>query len=303
MRENTSKYFDRDLSSQPEEVSIPIISYWKDAWMRFYANRLALISLLILIFLILCAIIIPFISRYTYHDTHLFCRNQPPSIRFPFGTDELGRDLFTRVWLGARVSLFIGITVAIIDMFIGVLYGAFAGLVGGKVEELMMRFADVLYSVPYLLVVILLIVIMNAGIMTVVFALTITGWINMARIVRGQILQIKEYDYVIAAHMFGGTKWHILIHHLIPNCIGSIVTTMTMTIPIAMFTEAFLSFLGLGIQVPIPSWGTMASDGLPALRYYPWRLFFPSIFISITIFALNVLGNGIRDAFDPRLRT
>ncbi|QVL56897.1 MAG: ABC transporter permease [Simkaniaceae bacterium] len=286
-----------------EEISEKGVSYWKDAWKRLRSNRPALLGLFVLIFFIVSAIIIPFISGHTYYETHLALKNQSPSSRFWFGTDELGRDLFTRIWWGARISLFVGIAAAVIDMAIGVFYGAFAGLIGGKTEEFMMRFSDILYSLPHLLIVILLMVIMKPGVTTIIVALTITGWINMARIVRGQILQIKQNDFVVAAYMLGASKWRVLFRHLIPNSIGSIITTMTLTIPAAIFTEAFLSFLGLGVQAPIASWGTMASDGLSALRYYPWRLFFPAIFISITMLSLNLLGDGIRDAFDPRLRT
>ena len=249
------------------------------------------------------AIIIPFFSPHTYYETHLSLKNNAPSASFWFGTDELGRDLFTRIWWGARISLFVGIAAAVIDMAIGVFYGAFAGMIGGKLEEFMMRMTDILYSLPHLLIVILLMVIMKPGVTTILIALTITGWINMARIVRAQILQIKQNDFVMAAYMLGASRWRVLFRHLIPNSIGSIITTMTLTIPAAIFTEAFLSFLGLGVQAPIASWGTMASDGLSALRYYPWRLFFPAGFISITMLALNLLGDGIRDAFDPRLRT
>ncbi|MCP5504519.1 MAG: ABC transporter permease [Chlamydiales bacterium] len=286
-----------------EDIPSQGISYWKDAWIRLRANRPAVMGLFVLIFLIISAIAIPFVSGHTYYETHLSLKNKAPCSQFWFGTDELGRDLFTRIWWGARISLFVGITAAVIDMAIGVFYGAFAGLVGGKIEEFMMRLSDILYSLPHLLIVILLMVIMKPGVTTIIVALTITGWINMARIVRGQILQIKQNDYVVAAYMLGASKWRILFRHLIPNSIGSIITTMTLTIPAAIFTEAFLSFLGLGVQAPIASWGTMASDGLSALRYYPWRLFFPAIFISVTMLALNLLGDGIRDAFDPRLRT
>lgn len=279
------------------------LSYWKDAWGRLCLNRPGIFGLMMLIILILSAIIFPLISPHTYYETHLDLKNQAPSENFWFGTDELGRDLFTRIWWGARISLFIGITAAIIDMIIGVFYGAFAGMMGGKTEEFMMRLTDILHSLPYLLIVILLMIILQPGVTTIIIALTITGWINMARIVRGQILQIKQNDFVTAARMLGANNLRILIHHLIPNCIGSIITTMTLTIPAAIFAEAFLSFLGLGVQAPISSWGTMASDGLSALRYYPWRLFFPATFIGITMLSFNLLGDAIRDAFDPRLRT
>lgn len=229
-------------------------------------------------------------------------KNQPPSSTYWFGTDELGRDLFTRCWWGARISLFVGISASLIDLIIGVMFGAFAGYVGGKTEEWMMRTADVLYAIPYLLVVILLMVIIGPGIFTIIIALTLTGWINMARIVRSQILQLKELDFVKAAIALGASRRRLLLCHLIPNAMGPIIVTVTLTIPSAIFAEAFLSFLGLGVQAPIASWGTMANDGLSALRYYPWRLFFPATFISLTMLSFNLLGDGLRDAFDPRLR-
>ncbi len=280
----------------------PTISYWQDAWHRLKQNKLALFGLITLSILLTMAIIAPFFSHFTYYETQLALKNEPPSSTFWFGTDELGRDLFTRCWWGARISLFVGITASVIDLIIGVLFGSIAALLGGKVEEWMMRFADILNTIPYLLVVILLMVMIGPGIMTIILALTITGWINMARIVRSQILQIKQQDYVRAAFALGASRRRVLFQHLIPNAMGPIIVTLTLTIPSAIFAEAFLSYLGLGVQAPIASWGTMANDGLPALRYYPWRLFFPATFISLTMLSFNLLGDGLRDAFDPRLK-
>lgn len=262
-------------------------------------NKSTIFALSVLSILILMSIIGPSFSSHTYYETNLAAKNLPPSLMHPFGTDELGRSLFVRIWWGARISLFIGIAAALIDMIIGVFYGGIAALLGGKVEEIMMRFADMLYSLPHLLIVILLTVMMHQGILTIIIALTLTGWINMARIVRAEMLSLKERDFITAAKSMGASKARILINHLIPNCLSSIITTMTLTIPGAIFTEAFLSFLGLGVQAPIASWGTMASDGLSALSFYPWRLFFPAGFISITMLAFNLLGDGLRDAFDP----
>jgi oligopeptide transport system permease protein len=279
------------------------LSYWEDAWVRLKTNKLALCGLFFLGLLIIMSIFGPMMSSYTYYETHLHQKNLKPCKLFWFGTDELGRDLFTRIWWGARISLFVGISAAVIDMIIGVFYGAIAGLCGGKTDEVMMRFADILYSLPYLLIVILLMVVMGPGIVTIIIAMTITGWINMSRIVRAQILQLKNQDFILAAKSLGACYGRILIKHLIPNTLGSVITTMTLTIPAAIFTEAFLSFLGLGVQAPIASWGTMASDGLSALRYYPWRLFFPATFISLTMLSFNLLGDGLRDALDPRLRS
>ncbi len=289
-------------AAAPAATPVETFSYWKNVWQRFCQNRPALFGLFTLAFLILFAIFAPLFSPYTYYETRLPLKNSAPCFQFWFGTDELGRDIFTRIWWGARISLTVGMSAALIDMLIGIFYGAFSGMVGGKIDELMMRIVDVLHSIPTLLVVILLMVIMGSGIMTIIIALALMGWMNMTRIVRAQILQIKELDFVVAARLIGASRWRILLRHLIPNCMGSIITTVTLTIPMAIFIEAFLSFLGLGVQAPIASWGTMASDGLPALRYYPWRLFFPAIFISLTMLSFNLLGNGVRDAFDPRLR-
>ena len=284
-------------------LTTPNYSFWQDGWFRFKQNKLALAGAYILLFLFVMAIVAPFFTPYRYYETHLSLKNSPPCSKFWFGTDELGRDLFTRVWWGARISLFVGIMASSIDLVIGVLYGSIAAVIGGKKEELMMRTCDILYSIPYLLVVILLMVIIGPGIMTIILALTITGWIGMARIVRSQILQLKEMDFVKAAITMGASKKRILVKHLIPNCMGPIIITVTLTIPSAIFAEAFLSFLGLGVQAPVASWGTMANDGLPALRYYPWRLFFPAGFISVTMLCFNLVGDGLRDAFDPRLRS
>lgn len=277
-------------------------SYWGDARARLRQNKLAMTGLVVLCLLVLAALLGPLLSAYTYYDTQLHLKNLPPSASFWFGTDELGRDLFTRVWWGARISLFVGISASLIDLVIGVCFGSIAGLLGGKVDECMMRFADILYSIPSLLVVILLMVVIGSGLGTIILALTLTGWIGMARIVRGQILQLKELDFITAARALGANRMRLLVRHLIPNAMGPIIVTLTLTIPAAIFAEAFLSFLGLGVQAPIASWGTMASDGLSALRYYPWRLFFPAGFISLTMLSFNLLGDGLRDAFDPRLR-
>lgn len=289
------------LKKQSEEAPIRY-DYWGESWQRLRENKMAMFGLWTLVILLFMAIVGPFLTSYTYYETHLHLKNQPPSSQFWFGTDELGRDLFTRVWWGARISLLVGIVASLVDLVMGVFYGSVAASSGGKVEEFMMRLADILYSIPYLLVVILLMVVIGSGITTIIIALTITGWISMARIVRGQILQLKQLDFVKAAQTMGASRLRILARHLIPNATGPIIVTVTLTIPTAIFAEAFLSFLGLGIQAPIASWGTMANDGLPALRYYPWRLFFPAGFISLTMLSFNLLGDGLRDAFDPRMR-
>lgn len=277
------------------------VSFWKEVFYRFSHNKLALIGVVLLILIGGMAIFAPMVSQYSY-EQNVDLYNTAPSATHWFGTDDLARDVFVRVWEGARISLFIGLAAAFIDLIIGVLWGSIAGLAGGRVDNIMMRIADVLTAIPYLLVVIILLVVMEPGLFPMIIALSITGWVNMARIVRGEVLSIKNQEYVLAARTLGANKWHLIKRHLIPNAMGAILVTMTLTIPNAIFTEAFLSYLGLGVQAPMASWGTMASDGFKAMLSSPWRLFFPALFISLTIFAFNAVGDGLRDALDPKLR-
>lgn len=289
----------RQLGEQP---MTPPRSLGQDCWNRLRRNRPFMMGMLLLSMLLLTALLAPLFCSSTYYDTHLELKNLPPSSRFWFGTDELGRDLFVRVWWGARISLFVAITASLMDLVIGVIYGAIAASFGGKVEALLMRMADILYSIPYLLIVILLMVVIGPGLLTIILALATTGWIGMARMVRAQILQTKRQEFVLAARSYGASRLRIMWRELIPSCTAPIIATLTLTIPTAIFAEAFLSFLGLGVQAPIASWGAMASDGLPALRYYPWRLFFPAGFISLTMLGFHLLGDGLQEVFDPRLR-
>lgn len=277
------------------------VSFWKEVFYRFSHNKLALIGVVLLILIGGMAIFAPMVSQYSY-EQNVGLYNNAPSATHWFGTDDLARDVFVRVWEGARISLFIGLAAAFIDLIIGVLWGSIAGLAGGRIDNIMMRIADVLTAIPYLLVVIILLVVIEPGLFPMIIALSITGWVNMARIVRGEVLSIKNQEYVLAARTLGANKWHLIKRHLIPNAMGAILVTMTLTIPNAIFTEAFLSYLGLGVQAPKASWGTMASDGFKAMLSSPWRLFFPALFISLTIFAFNAIGDGLRDALDPKLR-
>ena len=285
-----------------EKISKPSLSFWKDVFMRFRKNKLAMVGIVVLFLLIFMAIFGPYMTGYDYATNDLTSKNQPPSSEHWFGTDDLGRDVFTRTWEGARISISIGLAAALIDLTIGVFWGGIAGYKGGRIDEYMMRIADVLAGIPYLLLVILLMVVLGSSVGTMILAMSITGWVNMARIVRGQVLSLKGQEYVLASRTLGANTSRIMSKHLIPNSMGPILVTMTLTVPSAIFTEAFLSFLGLGLTPPIASWGTMTSDALPALRYFPWRLFFPATFICLTIFAYNVIGDGLRDALDPRLR-
>lgn len=284
-----------------EKLADKSVSFWKEVFIRFSHNKMAIFGLIALIIIFLMAIFVPIFSQYHYKE-QLGVFNAPPSSEFWFGTDDLGRDIFVRVWAGARISLFIGFAAAIIDLIIGVLWGSISGLAGGRVDNIMMRIADVLTAIPYLLVVIVLLVVLEAGILPMIIALSITGWINMARIVRGEVLSIKNQEYVLAARTLGARTGHLILKHLVPNALGAILVTMTLTVPTAIFTESFLSYLGLGVPAPQASWGTMASDGNGAIADYPWRLIFPALFISLTIFAFNAVGDGLRDALDPKLR-
>lgn len=289
--------------SQSEEIARPSISFWQDAWRRLKKNKLAMLGLWLIIFLTFMVIFGPYMTPYTYDQQDLTNTNQGISSEHWFGTDNLGRDVFTRVWAGGRISLFIGLTAALIDLLIGVIYGGISGYKGGKVDQIMMRIVDVLYGLPYLILVILLMVVMEPGLTTIIIALVATGWIGMARLVRGQILQIKQMEFVLAARTLGAGTTRLLFKHLIPNSMGPIIVSMTLTVPAAIFAEAFLSFIGLGVQPPLASWGTMVADSIVTINSgYWWRLVFPGFFISLTMFAFNVFGDGLRDALDPKLR-
>lgn len=267
---------------------------------KFFASRSGTFGLILFLIILGLAVVVPLLSPYTYYDINLALKNHPPSLQNWLGTDDLGRDMLTRIAHGARISLFVGIAAALIDLLIGVVWGSLAAFLGGKTDSVLMRIADILYALPYMLVVIVMLMVMKPGIISTLAAMSIIGWITMARVVRGQLLQIKQQDYVLAAVALGAGFPRILFKHLLPNASGSIIVTLTFTIPSAIFVEAFLSFLGLGIQAPVASWGTMATDGLPALTYYPWRLFFPALFISATILAFNLIGDALRDATDTR---
>ncbi|MCA1035378.1 MULTISPECIES: ABC transporter permease [Bacillus] len=292
-----------------DETQRPSLSVWKETALNIVRNKLALLGFSLLLVIILLAAFGPSFVPYSPSDQDLTKGNLAPSSEHWFGTDDLGRDMWTRTWYGARVSLTIGFAAAIIDLILGVAVGGISGYMAGRgkfgdrVDSLLMRLVEILYGIPYLLVVILLMVIMEPGVTTIIIALSVTGWVGMARIIRGQILQLKSQEYVMAAEKLGTSHGKIIMRHLLPNTMGIIIVNLTFTIPQAIFAESFLSFLGLGVQAPFASWGTMANDALGViLSGQWWRLFFPGLMISLTMFAFNAFGDGLQDALDPRVR-
>lgn len=239
--------------SEAEKISKKNLSFWTDVFLRFKENKLALFGLVVLILIALMAIFAPVFSSFQYEETDLTNANQPPSGEHWFGTDDLGRDVFVRTWVGARISLTIGLAAALIDVLIGVIWGAISGIRGGRTDEIMMRIADILWAIPSLLMTILLLVVMGKGLITMIVAMVITGWINMARIVRGQVLQLKNQEFVLASRTLGAKNSRIIRKHLLPNIMSPILVTMTLTVPTAIFYEAFLSYLGLGVPQPLAS--------------------------------------------------
>jgi len=288
-----------------EQIHRPSIKYWADVWRRLKQNKLAMFGFIVIGALIVMAVIGTRISGFKYYEQNLLNTNQKPGGGHWFGTDDLGRDMFTRIWYGARYSLLIGVAAAFIDFCAGVLYGGIAGMGSSKLDSRMMRVAEVIYSIPYMLIVIMMMVVFTEAdsLVVMILALGLTGWVPMAILVRGQVLQLKENEYVTAANSLGASKWWILRKHIIPNAMGPILVNVTLLVPSAIFAEATLSFIGLGIEAPKSSWGTMASDGLAGLAVgNAYQLLIPAVFISLTMFAFNVLGDGLRDALDPRLR-
>jgi len=289
-------------NSNAEEILRPSMTYWQDAWRRLKQNKVATASLVILILISLMTIVGPYINGFSFEVTNNDIVNKTPDMKHWFGTDNLGRDIFSRVWAGGRVSIIIGLIGAFVDTVVGSIYGGIAGFFGGFIDDIMMRIVEILGSIPYLVVVILVSLIFSKGIGAIIIAMTITGWVGMARLVRGQLLQIKEQEYVLAATALGANPSRIIAKHLLPNTLGIMIVAITFDIPSFIFGEAFLSYLGQGIQSPNTSWGALASAAQPNLMFYPYQLFFPSLFISLTMLSFTLLGDGLRDALDPRLR-
>ena len=296
-------------ATESEAIQRPNTSYWKDAFKRLSRNKAAMFCLSIIIIIGVLSILIPVFSPFDIREQHLEYTDAPKFFRNPengnmhfFGTDRLGRDIFTRVWHGARISLFISITAVFVNFVVGVIYGGISGYAGGKVDDIMMRIIEIINGIPYLLIVILLMMVMEQGVMTIVIAYAAVGWTGMARLVRGQIISLKQQDYVIAAKVMGARPSRIIAKHLLPNTLSIVIVNITLQIPNAIFTEAFLSFIGLGVPIPLASWGTLASEGAKVFQVYPSQLIIPAFLISITMLSFNLLGDGLRDALDPKLR-
>ncbi|WP_432204383.1 ABC transporter permease [Cetobacterium somerae] len=286
-----------------EEINRKSFTFAEDAWRKLKQNKLSIIGLIFIIFITTLAIVVPIFSKYSIFETNLGMTNQFPSAAHWFGTDQLGRDIFVRVMYGARYSLAIAFIASFLNLIIGILYGGISGYFGGRVDVVMMRIVDIIYSIPMTIYVILIMVTFEkGGFLNIVLALALSYWIGMARIVRGEILQLKQQEYILAAKTLGASNRRILFKHLLPNSMSSIIVTLTLQIPSAIFTEAFLSFIGLGITPPAASWGTLANDALGGFRLYPYQLVFPTLAICLTILAFNLLGDGLRDALDPKVR-
>lgn len=328
-----------DIRHSMESVR-PSISYWQDAWRRLRKNKVAIVVMVFLIVMLIGSIIFPMISPFKYDIQHWddidrdfkfemfkICREDGAAGPMPyeqaiklqgwdklsawargdikvhiFGIDESGADFWTRVWFGGRVSLFIGLIAALSYFIVGMPYGSISGLLGGRVDNLMMRAVEIINGIPYLIVVILLMVVMPPGLTTIVVAMAAVGWTGLARLVRGQVVQIKEQEYVIAATTMGASRARIVRRHILPNTLSVVIVNLTMAIPGAIFTESFLSYIGIGVAQPMCSWGSLCENGKAALFTNPQLLFIPAAFISLTMLSFNLFGDALRNVLDPRMR-
>ena len=284
------------------QILRPSVSYWQDAWRRLKKNKAAILAIIVLAVVVIMCIIGPSLTPYSHEDVVMSDKNSPPSAVHYFGTDKLGRDIFTRIWVGGRVSLTLGIVGALIDITVGLLYGGISSYFGGTIDNIMMRIVEILASIPYLVLVVLVSLVVGKGMGSLLIAMTLTGWCHMARLVRGQILQIKDQEYILAARALGTSPWKIIWKHLIPNTLGVMIVSVTFDIPSFIFGEAFLSFIGLGVQAPMTSWGALAAGAQQEMNFYPYQMFFPALLISLTMLSFQMLGDGLRDALDPKLR-
>jgi oligopeptide transport system permease protein len=321
--------------SKSEKIAKPSLNFWQDSWFRVRKNKAAVVSMVILVILIIMAFVGPLLTPYAYDFQNTKHNNLPPRIQgledvhwlpfdgtltrrdgnvynayevrkvdayYWFGTDNLGRDLFARTWKGTQVSLFIAFMAALIDMLIGVSYGAISGYLGGRTDSIMQRIIEVIVGIPNLIVVVLMIIVLKPGIMPIIIALSITGWTSMARVVRGQVLKFKGQEFVLAAKTLGASDTSIIFKHMIPNMFGVIIINTMFSIPSAIFFEAFLSFIGLGLQDPHASLGTLVNDGFVSMIAFPYQMIIPSVMIGLIMVCFNLVADGLRDALDPKMR-
>lgn len=319
-----------DIEKEPE-MQRESKNFWQDAWTQLKRNKLAVVGMIGLIFIVLLALIGPLLSSHDYAEQDVERRNLPAKIPvldqisflpfdgegaqgvdaykeagvkedFWFGTDQLGRDLWSRTWQGAQVSLFIGVVAALLDIFIGVIYGAISGFFGGRIDNVMQRIIEVVASIPTLIVVILFVLIFEPSIWTIILAMAITGWIGMSRVVRGEFLKLKNQEFVLASKTLGASKFKLIFKHILPNTLGVIVVTSMFTVPNAIFFEAFLSFIGIGVPAPRTSLGSLVNEGRAMLLIHPHELFIPALVLSLLILFFYLFSDGLRDAFDPKMR-
>ena len=279
-------------------------SLWQDARDRLFRNKAAVVSMVLLTIIALLAIFAPFLSPHAFDEIFWDRISAPPDLSagFPFGTDGSGRDLFVRTLYGARVSLAVGVAATAVSLVIGIIWGATAGFVGGKTDEVMMRIVDVLYSLPFMFFVIILVVVFGRHIVLIFVALGAVEWLTMARIVRGQTLSVRRREFIEAARAAGVPPFKIILRHIVPNVLGPVIVYVTLTVPEVIIIESFLSFLGLGVQEPYTSWGVLISEGAGQMESAPWMLIFPAVFLAVTLFCFNFIGDGLRDALDPKDR-
>lgn len=289
-------------SERMESISRPSLSFWQDAWRRLKKNRAAFLGLCIIVVYALLAIFAPILSHYSYSAMDTKSMHALPSAAHWLGCDATGRDQWVRIWMGARVSLTIGLISALVNMCVGAVVGGLCGYYGGKLDMIVMRIVDILYGIPSLIITILVILVLGKGVAPLIIAMCVVGWIGTCRFVRGEVYRLKEQDFVMAAKVLGVPDFIIIMRHIIPNIMGMMVTNLCMAIPGAIFQEAFLSYIGLGIAPPNCSWGVLAKEGIQYLRIHPHEILFPAFFICTTMLALNLLGDGLRDAVDPKLR-
>ena len=275
-------------------------SLFKDALIRLTTNKLSLFSLIYIVSLIVMALITPFVAPFDYAYQDLSLGASAPSVDHLLGTDTLGRDLLTRMMYGSRISLMVGFLATSVALVIGVIWGTVAGFSGGKTDAIMMRIVDTLYGIPFIILIILLMVIFGRNLILLFLAIGAVEWLTMARIVRSQVLNLSKQEFILSAEAMGVSKISIVFRHLIPNAMGPVIVYATLTVPQIMLLEAFLSFLGLGVQPPLSSWGLLIRDGAVSMEEYWWLLIFPSLAFSLTLFSLNFIGDGLRDAIDPR---